>query len=160
MAQEKDQKDLVTEIMKDTRIAILTYVDERGRLVSMPMGTQDFDDPGVVHFLTVADSDKMRAIAATPQVNIAYSSDKGWVSLSGTARRNDDRTLLEQLWSPAAGAFMPGGPDHPDSTVLTVTAETASYWESPGKAALVVELAKGVVGDHRAEPGDSGTVSL
>lgn len=157
MAQEKD---LVTDIMKDTKIAILTYVDERGRLVSAPMGTQDFDDPGVVHFLTEGDSDKMPAIAAHPQVNIAYSSDSGWVSLSGTAKRNDDRTLLEQLWDPSASAFMPGGPDHPNSTVLTVTAETASYWESPGRAALVVELAKGIVGDHQAEPGDSGTVSL
>lgn len=157
MAQEKD---LVTDIMKDTKIAILTYVDEQGRLVSAPMGTQDFDDPGVVHFLTEGDSDKMPAIAAHPQVNIAYSSDSGWVSLSGTARRNDDRTLLEQLWDPSASAFMPGGPDHPNSTVLTVTAETASYWESPGRAALVVELAKGAIGDHQAEPGDSGTVSL
>lgn len=157
MAQEKD---LVTDIMKDTKIAILTYVDERGRLVSAPMGTQDFDDAGVVHFLTEGDSDKMPAIAAHPQVNIAYSSDSGWVSLSGTAKRNDDRTLLEQLWDPSASAFMPGGPDHPNSTVLTVTAETASYWESPGRAALVVELAKGIVGDHQAEPGDSGTVSL
>lgn len=155
-----DQKDLVTKIMKDTRIAVLTYVDQRGRLVSMPMGTQDFQDPGVVHFLTESDSDKMAAIAANPQVNIAYSSDSGWVSLSGSARRDDDRALLEELWDASASAFMPGGPDDPKSTVLTVTAETASYWESPGKVAMVVELAKGIVGDHQAEPGDSGTLSL
>lgn len=155
-----DQKDLVTKIMKDTRIAVLTYVDERGRLVSMPMGTQDFDEPGVVHFLTEADSDKMAAIAADPRVNIAYSADSGWVSLSGTARRNDDRALLEQLWDASASAFMSGGPDDPNSTVLTVSADTASYWESPGKVALVVELVKGAVSDHEAEPGDAGTVSL
>lgn len=154
------EKDVVTSIMKDTRIAVLTYVDEQGRLVSMPMATQEFDDPGVVHFITEAVADKMSAIEATPQVNVAYSSDDGWVSLSGTARRNDDRSLLEQLWGPANAAFMPGGPEDPNSTVLTVTAETASYWESPGKAALVVEMAKGVVGDHQAKPGDSGTISL
>lgn len=155
-----EQKDLVTTIMKDTRIAILTYVDEKGRLVSAPMGTQDFDDPGTVHFLTQGDSDKMSAIASSPHVNVAYSSDSGWVSLSGTARRNDDRGLLEELWSPAASAFLPGGPEDPQSTVLTVTAETASYWESPGKAAFVIEMAKGMATDHQAEPGDSGTVSL
>lgn len=153
-------KDLVTDIMKDTQIAILTYVDEQGRLVSMPMATQEFDDPGTVHFLTEAVSDKMSAIAATPQVNVAYSSDAGWVSLSGTARRNDDQALLEELWDASASAFMPGGPDHPDSTLLTVIAETASYWESPGKAAMVVEMAKGVATDRTPDPGDSGTVSL
>ncbi len=102
-----DEIDTVTKIMEDTRIAVLTYV-EGGRLVSVPMGTQDLDDPGTVHFITEADSDKMHAIAANPQVNVTYSSDDGWVSLSGTAARNDDRELLERLWDPSAGAFMEG----------------------------------------------------
>lgn len=155
-----DTLGLVTQIMKDTRIAVVTYIDDQGRLVSMPMGTQDFTEPGVVHFLTQSDSDKMAAIAANPRVNVSYSSDSGWVSLSGTARRNDDRDLIQQLWDPSASAFMSGGPDDPDSTVLTVTGDTASYWQSPGKVALVVELAKGLVGDHQAEPGGSGTVTL
>lgn len=155
-----DQRELVTEIMKDTRIAILTYVDELGRLVSMPMGTQDFEDPGTVHFITHADSDKMAAIAANPSVNVAYSSGKGWVSLSGNAARNDDRALLEELWDPSASAFMEGGPEDPNSTLLTVTADSASYWESPGKVATVVKMAKGVVTGDDPDLGDTGTVTL
>lgn len=55
---------------------------------------------------------------------------------------------------------MPGGPDDPDSTLLTITAETASCWESPGTTAVVVEVAKGVATDHTPDPDDSGTVSL
>lgn len=155
-----DQRELVSEIMKDTRIAILTYVDELGRLVSMPMGTQDFEDPGTVHFITHADSDKMAAIAANPSVNVAYSSGKGWVSLSGNAARNDDRALLEELWDPSASAFMDGGPEDPNSTLLTVTADSASYWESPGKVATVVKMAKGVVTGDDPDLGDTGTVNL
>lgn len=155
-----DQRELVSEIMKDTRIAILTYVDELGRLVSMPMGTQDFEDPGTVHFITHADSDKMAAIAANPSVNVAYSSGKGWVSLSGNATRNDDRALLEELWDPSASAFMDGGPEDPNSTLLTVTADSASYWESPGKVATVVKMAKGVVTGDDPDLGDTGTVTL
>ena len=155
-----DQRELVSEIMKDTRIAILTYVDELGRLVSMPMGTQDFEDPGTVHFITHADSDKMAAIAANPSVNVAYSSGKGWVSLSGNAARNDDRALLEELWDPSASAFMEGGPEDPNSTLLTVTADSASYWESPGKVATVVKMAKGVVTGDDPDLGDTGTVTL
>ena len=155
-----DQRELVSEIMKDTRIAILTYVDELGRLVSMPMGTQDFEDPGTVHFITHADSDKMAAIAANPSVNVAYSSGKGWVSLSGNAARNDDRALLEELWDPSASAFMEGGPEDPNSTLLTVTADSASYWESPGKVATVVKMAKGVVTGDDPDLGDTGTVDL
>lgn len=160
MADSKDPKDLVTTIMQDTDIAILTHVDAAGRLVSMPMGTQDFVDPVMVHFLTEADSEKMAAITENPQVNVAYSSDAGWVSLSGIARHNEDRSLLKGLWDAKASSFMTGGPDDPNSTVLTVVADTAHYWESPGTVATVVEMAKGAASDHRAEPGDSGIISL
>lgn len=155
-----DQRELVSEIMKDTRIAILTYVDELGRLVSMPMGTQDFEDPGTVHFITHADSDKMAAIAANPSVNVAYSSGKGWVSLSGNAARNDDRALLEELWDPSASAFMDGGPEDPNSGLLEVTAETAQWWDTPGSVATVVALVKAKVTGDETDLGESGITTL
>lgn len=149
----------VATIMRETRIAVLTHVED-GRLVSVPMGTQDLDDPGTIHFITEADTDKVRAIAAHPEVNIAYATDDGWVSVSGTARRNDDRELLGRLWDASAGAFMEGGPDDPNSTLITVTADTARYWTSPGTVATVVQMAKGLVSDGRPDLGDTGTVSL
>ncbi|EKA61254.1 pyridoxamine 5'-phosphate oxidase family protein [Janibacter hoylei] len=151
--------ETVATIMRETRIAVLTHVED-GRLVSVPMGTQDLDDPGTIHFITEADTDKVRAIAAHPEVNIAYATDDGWVSVSGTARRNDDRELLGRLWDASAGAFMEGGPDDPNSTLITVTADTARYWTSPGTVATVVQMAKGLVSDGRPDLGDTGTVSL
>ena len=151
--------ETVATIMRETRIAVLTHVED-GRLVSVPMGTQDLDDPGTIHFITEADTDKVRAIAAHPEVNIAYATDDGWVSVSGTARRNDDRELLGRLWDASAGAFMEGGPDDPNNTLITVTADTARYWTSPGTVATVVQMAKGLVSDGRPDLGDTGTVSL
>ena len=156
---DRTETETVTTIMKDTKIAVLTYVED-GRLVSVPMGTQDLDDPGTVHFITEADSDKMRAIAANPQVNVTYSGDDGWVSLSGTGARNDDRQLLARLWDASAGAFMKGDADNPDNTILTVSADTARYWSTPGSIATVVQMAKGLVSDDRPDLGDTGTVSL
>lgn len=156
---DKTEIETVTEIMQTTKIAVLTYVED-GRLMSVPMGTQDLDDPGTIHFLTEADSDKMRAIAASPQVNITYSGDGGWVSVSGTAARNDDRQLLERLWDASAGAFMEGGTDNPDNIVLTVSADSARYWATPGSVAAVVQMAKGLVSDSKPDLGDSGTVPL
>ena len=151
--------ETVATIMRETRIAVLTHLED-GRLVSAPMGTQDLDDPGTIHFITEADTDKVRAIAAHPEVNIAYATDDGWMSVSGTARRNDDRELLGRLWDASAGAFMEGGPDDPNSTLITVTADTARYWTSPGTVATVVQMAKGLVSDGRPDLGDTGTVSL
>ena len=55
---------------------------------------------------------------------------------------------------------MDGGPEDPNSTLLTVTADSASYWESPGKVATVVQMAKGVVTGDDPDLGDTGTVNL
>lgn len=150
----------VTEIMEETDIAVLTYVSTDSRLVSTPMATQDFDDPGTTWFLTERSSDKVRAIEADPRVNVSYSSKAGWVSLTGTAHVSDDRAKLRELWDASAGAFMSGGPDDPDNVLLRIDGDTAEYWESPGKVAVVVQMAKGLLSDDRPDLGDNDTVQL
>lgn len=151
----------IADIMRDTRIAVLTYTDERGRLVSTPMGTQDLDDPGTVWFITEADSDKVRAITANPRVNVAYSSGDGWVSYSGTAALNTDREKLKELWDPSASAFMSGDPDNPNNALLEITGDTAQLWESPGKLGMLVTMAKGLVtGEAPDKDEDAPIVNL
>jgi general stress protein 26 len=160
MTTHDDQLGTVAEIMKDTDIAVLTYVSLQGALVSTPMGTQDFDEPGTTWFITERDTDKVRAIEADPRVNVSYSSKAGWVSLSGTARVSQDRRKLEELWDASAGAFMSGGPDDPSNVLLEVDGATAEYWESPGKVNLAIQLAKGLVSDATPDLGDNDTVIL
>jgi len=155
-----DDRGTVAEIMKETRIAVLTYVSSEGALVSMPMATQDFDDPATTWFLTQRSSDKVAAVEADPRVNVSYSSKAGWVSLSGTAHVSDDRAKLEELWDPSADAFMSGGPDDPDNVLLRIDGDTAEFWENPGKVAMVVQMAKGIVTDAEPDLGDNDTVTL
>lgn len=155
-----DQIDTVAEIMKDTRIAVLTYVSPAGALVSTPMGMQDFDRPGTIWFLTERDTDKVRAIEADPRVNVSFSSKSGWVSLSGTARVSEDRAKLKELWDASAGIFMSGGPEDASNVLLQVDGATAEYWESPGKVVSAIELAKGLVGRGTPDLGDNDTVTL
>lgn len=118
MTTHDDQLGTVTDIMRETRIAVLTYVSEAGDLVSVPMATQEFEHPSTTWFLTEV-SDKTRAIQTDPRVNVSYSSKAGWVSLAGTARISDDRTKLRELWDAGADAFMTGGPDHPDNVLVS-----------------------------------------
>jgi general stress protein 26 len=160
MSTHDDQLMTVTEIMEEARVAVLTYVSPEGRLVSMPMGTQDFEHPGTTWFLTERGTDKVAAIEADPRVNVAYSSKAGWVSLSGTARVSEDRAKLRELWDASAGAFMTGGPDDEQNVLLEVDGETAEYWESPGKVTAAVQVAKGLVTDARPDLGDNDTVRL
>ncbi|WP_404373711.1 pyridoxamine 5'-phosphate oxidase family protein [Kytococcus sedentarius] len=158
---DKDPREIVEKIMKDTRIAVLTYTDAQGRLVSTPMGTQDFEDASVVWFITGLDTDKVDAIRANPQVNVSYSSDDGWVSYSGTATPSKDKAKLDELWDASASAFMDTEKDDPRSGLLEVHGQTAEYWSSDGAVKTALEFAKGLVskGDE-PDMGDNDTIAL
>lgn len=155
-----DPLEQAEKIMRDTRIAVLTYVSIEGELVSTPMGTQDFDTPGTVWFLTQTDTDKVRAIGADDRVNVHYPSDAGWVSLTGTAQLNRDRAKLEELWDASASAFMSGDAGSPTNALLEVTASSLEYWESPGAVVTAFQMAKGVLTRSEPDLGDNDTVQL
>ena len=159
MTTHDDQLGTVTEIMRETDIAVLTYVSQAGDLVSVPMATQQFEHPGTTYWLTER-SDKTQALAVDPRVNVSYSSKAGWVSLSGTARIKEDPAKLRELWDAGAEAFMTGTPEDPDNLLIEVDGSTAEYWESPGKVKAAVQLAKGLVSDARPDMGDNDTVAL
>lgn len=148
------------KIMRDTRIAVLTYVSIEGSLVSTPMGTQDFETPGTVWFLTETATDKVRAIGADDRVNVHYPSDAGWVSLTGTATLNRDRAKLEELWDASASAFMSGDASTPTNALLEVTASSLEYWGSPGAVVTAFQMAKGVLTRSQPDLGDNDTIQL
>ncbi len=160
MTAYDEQLKTIADIMRSTRIASLAYLSMDGGLVSTPMGTQDFTEPGTVWFITERSTSKVAAIEADPRVNVHYAGKSGWVSLAGTARYVDDREKLKQLWDASAEIFMSGTPDDPDNGLLEVTASTAEYWDSPGKVATAVSLVKGLVTDGEPDLGDTGIVPL
>jgi general stress protein 26 len=59
---EQDQQQKVDDLIRRTRLAMLTSVDPDGRLVSMPMATQDVEFHGEVWFIAERDSHKVRNI--------------------------------------------------------------------------------------------------
>ncbi|MCP6008964.1 pyridoxamine 5'-phosphate oxidase family protein, partial [Klebsiella pneumoniae] len=67
----EDQRK-VADIIKDTRIAMLTQVDSSGSLVSRPMATQDVGFDGTVWFICERDTEKVRDLEQNPKVNVAY----------------------------------------------------------------------------------------
>ncbi|GAB48777.1 pyridoxamine 5'-phosphate oxidase family protein [Mobilicoccus pelagius] len=153
-------REKVAGIIEKTRVAMLTFHDGRGRLVSCPMGTQDVDFDGTVLFLTERDSDKVDAITANPQVNVAYSGDSEWVSLSGHARIENDVEKIRELWGPLTDGFMEGGPENPDNVLIVVEGDTAEYWNSPGgKIGQIFDLVR--TATTKKEPrGENDVVDL
>lgn len=157
---DQSERSKVAELIKGIRIAMLTTVDDEGRLVSHPMATQDVEFDGTVWFIAERSSTQVQSIQARPNVNVAFSGDSTWVSLSGTAAVVDDTAKLKEFWNTFTDAWIEGGPEHPNNVLLRIDADTAQYWDSPGaKVTQLVNLVKSKLTGERME-GDSGTVQM
>lgn len=125
----------IGELLRKIDIAMLTTVGKGGYLMSRPLSTQQARFDGErVWFFTEADSPKVAEIRRNPKVNLAYAS-KGknvYVSLTGTARANRDRAVIEALWNDAMKAFFPKGKDDPNLLLLEVSVHSIEYWDGPG----------------------------
>lgn len=150
---QSDGTAKIARLVKGVRIAMLTHTDAQNRLVSHPMATQDVEWDGDVLFIGERHSDKVRDLQRDPRVNLAYSGDSAWVSVSGTAEVVDDRALLEEQWNAFTDAWLEGGPENPDNVLIRVRAESAEYWDSPGaKITQVANLVKAKVTGERLDP--------
>jgi general stress protein 26 len=157
---QQDQQEKVRDLVRSTRVAMLTSIGPDGALVSKPMATQDVEFDGDVWFIAERASEKVRNITANPRVNVSYAGRSSWVSLSGTAGVVDDPARLAELWNTFTDAWMEGGPDNPNNVLVKVDADTAEYWDSPGsKVTQLVNLVKAKTTGKRFE-GDNEKVDL
>ena len=124
--EDNEQVQKVRDIIKSTRIAMLTHLDDEGHLISRPMATQDVDFDGTVRFIAERASAQGQAIQKNPEVNVAYSGNGAWVSLSGKARIVNDTDKLRELWSSFTGSWLEGGPENPNNVLIEIDADTPS----------------------------------
>lgn len=155
-----DQLDTIRSIMKSVRTAMLTTVDDDGALHSHPMTTQQAEFDGDCWFIASDSSDSAGQLAARPQVNLAYASSSSWLSLAGSAELVRDEAKKRELWNTFTDAWFENGVDDPSVVLIHVSAESAQYWETPGRVATVVSMLKAKVTGDTPKVGDSDSVEL
>ena len=155
----------LNELIKDINFAMLTTVDENGRLRSRPMATQKAEFDGDVYFFTQEHSPKMNEIDKEHNVCVAYANPgkQHYVSMSGKANIITDRAKMEELWTPELTAWFPQGLDDPEIALLKIEVEQAEYWDSPNSTAVYLyALAKATVTGQPAgkEVGENEKIQL
>ena len=151
MTDTSDQQKLV-ELLDDMPIAMMTTFGTQGPR-SLPMARQQVEPSAELWFITARDTEHVRAIAAEPRVALTFSSRSAWVALEGRAAVVDDQAKLKELWNTFAEAWLPGGPEDDNATLIRVDVESGEYWDTPGsKLASAISFAKAKV---TGEPYDS-----
>jgi general stress protein 26 len=124
------------------------------------MTLQEVEFDGDLWFFAERDSHPVQHIAASPEVNVGVGSGGSWVSLTGDAVVVEDAAKKRELWNSAVEAWFPQGPDDDSVVLIKVQADSAEYWDSPGRLATLLSFAKAKVTGERIEVGENEKVDL
>lgn len=128
--QLTNERKKLGELIEDFDIAMLTFMNENGLLISQPMGPIEMDEEGVIWFFTDRTSEKVSHLAT---INLAFSGepDGVYVSLSGHGEIEVNPARQQALWSPYVKPWFPEGPDSPSLCLLKFVPHLAEYWDAP-----------------------------
>jgi general stress protein 26 len=161
MTSTTDEIATVAELVKASRIALLTTVNSHGQLTSRPLAVQEVEFDGDLWFFSQDPSDKTAEIAANPQVNVSLASGKGYVSIAGTAETVHDAAKIEELWSTRVEAWFPEGREDPTISLIKVHADAAEYWATDDpKPVVLLKVAKAALTGGQPDIGENKTVDL
>jgi general stress protein 26 len=144
-----DEQQKLIDLMGDMPIAMMTTYGDSGPR-SVPMARQEVEPSAELWFITARDTAHVDDIRANPQVSLTFSSTSSWVAMTGRAEVVDDQAKLEELWNTFAEAWLPGGPEDPNASLIKVDVEHGEYWDAPGssKAASLISFVKAkITGD-------------
>lgn len=71
-----------------------------------------------------------------------------------------DEAKKKELWNTFTDVWFENGENDPKVVLIRVTADSAQYWETPGRVATVVSMLKAKVTGDRPGVGDSASVDL
>ncbi|MCS5713765.1 pyridoxamine 5'-phosphate oxidase family protein [Herbiconiux sp. CPCC 205716] len=158
---EKSDVETLAGLVKDFRFAMLTTVDDQGRLVAHPLTVQEAEFDGDLWFIVGAHASALQNLQVNPTAGVTLSSNDSWVSLTGTAAEVADQAKVKELWSSTLEAWFPEGPDDPEVRLLKFSADGAEYWDSPGgRVATLFSFVKSKVTGEPYEGGDNAKLDL
>lgn len=157
MSDNQDDAAAIWAAVKKQPLAMMTTVHE-GEIVSRPMAAHADADEGVFYFVTRLDSGKTHDIGTRAPVNISFSDPDNatFVSIAGEAMVSQDRMKLRELWNMWAEAWLPDGPDDPETALITVDPGETYLW-SPNSSKIVRTI-KTAVAVVTQTPPDMGGV--
>lgn len=146
--QHNSDLTLLSEMIEEITVAMLTNVNEHGALTSRPMTPLEMDSEGALWFFI--DRTSVPHVERLSAANLSFSDEERavYVSLSGRGELDDDRDIIRRLWTSFAKPWFPEGPESVDLCLLKFVPETAEYWDGPHskvvrKVAMAASIAAG-----------------
>ena len=154
MVSNTERAEKVVEMLDHHKTTMFVTRDKQGGLVSRPMTTQKPEFDGTIWFFVSSDADVIEEVEADPEVNVAYSLEDNFVSLSGKATMVDDDEKKRELWYPELKKWFDGAePESSHVRLIKVAVDTARYWDTSNAGS------KRDQSEQEGSPIDSGMVT-
>lgn len=151
-----DAVEKIREIAKDANICMFVTDLSSLPLAGRPMATQEVDEQGNIWFMSDRNSDKNKHIEDDEQVQLFYSHTNNYeyLSIFGRAEIVNDRSKVEELWTPMAKTWFKEGKDDPNISLIKVIPEDAYYWDTKNnKMVSLIKFAMGAIGINPKDDG-------
>ena len=154
-----EHKQYIWNLIKEIRTGMLVTKDDKSDdLGGRPMSLVQDEYDGTLYFYTSKDSSKVFEVQEDREVCLTFAQpdDQIYVSLSGRARVNHDRELIDRYWSPFVAAWFPEGKEDPEITMLEIKVNSGEHWKTEkGKIGQLFEIAKANITDSRPDMGEN-----
>lgn len=126
-----EHKQKIWNYIKDLKVGMLTTRDD-SHLRARPMHIVQNEYDGTLWFFTKKSAEKSYEINKENDICLTFSCPKEgvFISLSGRATLTQDSDLIDQFWSPFAGAWFERGRDDPDVALLEIKVEQGEHWDT------------------------------
>jgi general stress protein 26 len=171
LQEEENRKDLngaeaikqIKEMAEDAKTCFLcTNTTNGGSIGTRPMTVQKVDEEGNLWFLSANDSHTNTDISRDSSVQLYFQGSPfaGFLHLTGQASISDDRTKIEEFWSPMLKTWFTGGIDDPRISVIKVTPEDGYYWDNKhGQAVAFVKIIVGALTGRTMDDSITGKIA-
>lgn len=162
---DREAADKIWTMIKGIRVAMMTTLDDNGRLNSRPMATLShagFED-NTLWFFTRLDSQKVAELDRHWRVNLAYSEPEkqDYVSLSGIGSVVRDKDKIRFLWREIMTTWFPKGVDDPELALLKINVDQAEYWDSPSSTMVYAYgYVKAKITGQAPDPGEHAKIAF
>jgi general stress protein 26 len=157
--QKTEQLQALSELLQPMKFAMLTTQNSQGQLSSCPMTILKMDSTGALWCFTDLQAERTLSLSS---INLSFTEHDHatFVSISARGEIVTDRTLIEDLWTPAAKPWFPQGKESPNLALLKIVPSVAQYWDSPhSKVIRIFALAISVITRNPVGLGDHHTLT-
>lgn len=160
--QNKEAIEKIQELANEQTCHFCTFTNSF-EITARPMYTQKVEDDGCFWFFSSKSSEKNQEIKTNSKVQLLFGDPgkSNYLSVVGEASIVEDKSKIDELYTPYVKAWFQGGKDDPEISLIKISPSDAYYWDTKhGKLISFFKIMASIVSGKTMDDGIEGTIEI